>query len=316
MLHCSDKRDHIYAILGLPHVDVSTSSPLTIYFHKIQPDYKKTYYQLYFDLATAFVETGNLGALLPYVNHENNHPSGHVGELPSWVPDWSSSTKFTPSPGEEFELPQQNPVVDSTTRTLLVFGQTVDHVCYTTTECLQSDARISEIDREDFLCIAEFWSYITQEKVPDGANLAVEEARLAQALGNGVKHEILQKPDATAQMTARTRGMWSLKHMADKISQSSWLDRVYMVPMLNLIYADNVVQTWSCKKLMHTAGRHIGLGPATTQEGDIIVRVSGVAQPVVLRLQENCHNFIGCAWVPWLEQIEDRHGGLKAFELR
>ena len=84
-LQCSDKRDHIYAILGLLYSD--TNYPARA-FYRVQPYYEKTWQQLHFEVACMYINTENLDSLLAYVNHVGEPNKAGTG-LPTWIPVWS-----------------------------------------------------------------------------------------------------------------------------------------------------------------------------------------------------------------------------------
>lgn len=59
--NCSDPRDHIYAILGLPYEDSTYSKS---FFQSLVPDYTKSARQLFLDVAQFYVRHGKLETLL------------------------------------------------------------------------------------------------------------------------------------------------------------------------------------------------------------------------------------------------------------
>jgi hypothetical protein len=83
-LNASDERDMIYAPLGIA-TDRETL--------ELVPDYSKTLETIFKETACALLRTGRLEVLLSASLQEQ------VLQLPSWVPDWSSSFDELPSHG-------------------------------------------------------------------------------------------------------------------------------------------------------------------------------------------------------------------------
>lgn len=72
---CSDPRDHVYALLGMP----------AIYgVHNIMADYTKSPLDLFQDIAHLAIEWSNTLSILSYVQHEPDD----LETFPSWIPKW------------------------------------------------------------------------------------------------------------------------------------------------------------------------------------------------------------------------------------
>lgn len=88
--HCeaTDARDKVYAFLGL------SPKPLPM----LQADYSASVEDLYTDVATAILGSGDLEALsLLYfvqISDNNNGNTPQPAKLPSWVPDWRHKAKM------------------------------------------------------------------------------------------------------------------------------------------------------------------------------------------------------------------------------
>lgn len=87
-LEASDPKDLIFGILSL----ATDAKELGI-----QADYSKPCEQVYTEVATALIRSGNQSMILSCSQHPR-----HLSKLPSWVPDWSARILHTiSSPGQD-----------------------------------------------------------------------------------------------------------------------------------------------------------------------------------------------------------------------
>ena len=78
--NCSDPRDYIYALLN-----ITTDTKA-----RIVADYRKSVQEVFTEAARAMIlETGDLMAILPAGNNNNNRDRWHGA--PNWVPNWATS---------------------------------------------------------------------------------------------------------------------------------------------------------------------------------------------------------------------------------
>jgi hypothetical protein len=304
-LQCVDDRDHIYAILGLPY---SNRNPLTEKFRSIEPDYKITRDQLFINVACMFVGTHNIGPLLSHVNHRTKLKDT---TLPSWIPDWSCWDAHIPVFGRWTDLPHNEEASYLGDGSLRVWGVQIDTVSYAAKRSL--DGGHSHRNTEE---ITNFWNRTGPgQQQPSVTQPAHDEHQLVQALTNGVLEDRKDVDwsdlfvDLLANWEIPRNGTGTIQHLqpddlspasAGKYSSVGW----------------SICRTWASKKLFQTSGGLLGLGPAAMRQDDIVIRVSGVLQSVVLRREEGYYSFIGCAWLPGLGYCKATVDELTAFELR
>jgi hypothetical protein len=95
----TDPRDKVFALLGmLTDLERSTYLGLIDYSAPVEHVYQKTIEDILYD-------TGSLRFLSAVQPHASSHPSS-LGELKSWVPDWSRTSDVTPlALGQTFVRP-------------------------------------------------------------------------------------------------------------------------------------------------------------------------------------------------------------------
>lgn len=91
-MHCSNARNRIHAIRGLPY---DPEPKISRAICNIARDYTTSAGQLFLNVACLFVQYDEVTALLSLVNHPP-YRTNHTEDLPSWVPDWGYSVKFLP----------------------------------------------------------------------------------------------------------------------------------------------------------------------------------------------------------------------------
>lgn len=97
-LSCTDARDKIYAVLGLPyheHTGVRGADErqlLAGYIRGMEADYTSPIDEVFYQFAQYCVEGRHTEALLTKVCHGSALKEGTTMNLPSWVPDWSAPT--------------------------------------------------------------------------------------------------------------------------------------------------------------------------------------------------------------------------------
>jgi len=121
-LYMSDERDRVYAFLGL------ASCPAV----EIEPDYTRTFLEVYHDFACKYVSAARDIRLLNYISHSESTLSE---DFPSWVPRWNILDQSLPAPehGDSMTSASEltfTPVLLSKTE-LQVRGVIVDTVCET-----------------------------------------------------------------------------------------------------------------------------------------------------------------------------------------
>jgi hypothetical protein len=114
---CSDPRDRIFALLGL----VPGSEKLGIF-----PDYSKSVEDVFTEAAGKFITRSRSLRLLAYAASSSHSPL-----LPSWVPNWSSSTwqKCAPLDDSDWNASRGiHPCITIEERVLLINGKVIDFI--------------------------------------------------------------------------------------------------------------------------------------------------------------------------------------------
>lgn len=115
---CTDPRDRVYALLGLPSIDRDMPLP--------KPDYTKDFAEVYCETVKAIIQySADLSVLcVP------RGSSGVLSELPSWVPSWTETATETALFIHPREVWPKGPIIGAARETLpksqdFDFGQPV-----------------------------------------------------------------------------------------------------------------------------------------------------------------------------------------------
>ena len=307
-LRCSDKRDHIYAILGLPY---SNSNHLATRFQNIQPDYRKSWRQLAFEVACMYIETDNIDTLLSYVNHTDGREGCVLEELPSWIPDWSAAFDYMPTLDRYLNMPYKKPIINNDELRLTIFGTLVDSVLYTTRTGLGNykSPRYSTH-------ILGFWTYISTTHEQPYNTEQIEEMiscflQASPATGGDDRCAL----DFDHLMMALLPDWNTTDDGRDMIASLRPRVRIKETVKDHSNCIRPIHQSWSWRKLFQTSQGYIGLGPAAMQCGDIVVRLSGLSQSAIVRTRNQAYIFVGCAYIPRLESQKCSYDQLHAYEL-
>lgn len=328
---CTDERDRIYAILGL---HFNESDLLSQRIKNLQPDYTKEAVDLFLEVACLCIECGKLLELLKRVCHR---PDEDLLALrrPSWIPDWTRASASKPlfDTRTSYNLPGSLKVKQHT-HSLTLRGVQLSTI-------LSGSHRVLFTDNmeECMHTIATFWEQYVRsagsETECNGVNFQFLEAvslgtlnyrwcssdlELSRCLCNAIRWhdravDYIDRSSGTKEMIY---AFWisaqeEIKAIANGAGRRSHAAGA----------SDSAIFYWEGRKLFATVDGNYGLGPRALQEGDVLVAVSQVGLPIVIRRKGdgNGYHFVGTACIPEFDQVRvtqelERAGGeLEDFEL-
>ncbi|KAF2827644.1 HET-domain-containing protein [Ophiobolus disseminans] len=159
-LQCTDDRDRIYAVLGLPYVSRWNPDALTV-VKSIVPDYTKSVAEVYTDFASKCVERNLLHKLWMLVSHGATWDPADT-DIPSWVPDLSQPPLLFNStrnlqrdglPEHSGKIAELKPVLGESKCTVIVKGYVIGTITHVSEHCVGGDTL-----PQSLRSIAEFWS--------------------------------------------------------------------------------------------------------------------------------------------------------------
>ncbi|OQO07133.1 hypothetical protein B0A48_07701 [Cryoendolithus antarcticus] len=274
----SDPRDKVYAIVGL-------ADDRDKFIEMI--DYQKSVADVYLDVAEHYLTRG----VLDLLNFAGDYAWYNQRSLPSWVPDWSNSTKpFTfmtrPEIGHRVQL--SHPSLSADRRTLTVEALRVDNVSAggRRLPLSFSERQLSVIPMVYWL---SQWQYLAQRaaKHPTGEDMIEIFARTLIADS---------RPELDAKATLATfkahQALWRtvLDFSADRLTDSN---------VNSDIFAFHERMRWICRKrsFFVTPKGYMGLGPWLLRPGDEIWRFCGAQTPFALRRKGKQYELIGEVFV-------------------
>nr|OQO16477.1 hypothetical protein B0A51_13963 [Rachicladosporium sp. CCFEE 5018] len=294
----SDPRDKVYAIVGL-------SDDEDKFIEMI--DYKKSVADVYLDVAEYYLTHG----VLDLLNFAGDHAWYNERSLPSWVPDWSNSTKpFTfitrPKIGNSVQL--SHPLLSADRRKLTVEALRVDNVSAggRRLPLSFSERQLSVVPMVYWL---SQWQHLAQRaaKHPTGEEMIEIFARTLIADS---------RPELDAKATLATfkahQALWRtvLDFSADRLTDGN---------VDSDIFAFHERMRWICRKrsFFVTPKGYMGLGPWLLRPGDEIWRFCGAQTPFALRRKGKQYELIGEVFVYGLmgNQSPDDGEALQNIEL-
>ncbi|KAF2995799.1 hypothetical protein E8E13_000239 [Curvularia kusanoi] len=305
---CSDKRDHVYGLLGL--CKLSKDDELSFAIDEIVPDYSEnsTAEDLFIEVACLAIEYCQVVELL-----DQAEPlQGHTSELPSWVPDWSLSIArreglMIHNFNYDMAYSSSYAEVDRTSKALWITGIQLDNVRLVMSACLDPEDLPHSI-----ATISQFWSQIENTgHLMNYHGLAM--IRLVLQLPHAVRpgddwsrfagHLEGTEDGAESFITAASHIMndHEVIAMVQFLLQS--LDDIYST---HPEYFDNKPRSrrsqWKARKLFQTEYGELGIGPATLQPDDQLVLFHEGGKPFLAFVRENANGyiFVGLAYIPTL----------------
>ncbi|KAF5012854.1 hypothetical protein FDECE_1144 [Fusarium decemcellulare] len=291
-LQASDKRDYIYGYLGLG-VDVEQLD--------IQPDYSQPWPIIFQDVTEKKLEPGSLE-----FRGKNNMPNvlsvilascgtePHM-ELPSWVPDWSSTERVNSHPV----------VMESFLRLYRAAGASCYSHSPSSSESYGKTLRVYGVLHGSIESIGPLQE-ACQER-------ATGEPWYNEWLASAMKlaEEVSQGYDDYIEAVARTLVCdTSLAHGTTRVhpDQYSILKDVFTGIMKDPEHPPTPVGWPPCytemiirsneARVFNTSTKALGLGPLTIQTGDEVWIIIGVCVPMVLRKNgKGEHTIVGPAYV-------------------
>ncbi|KAF2247431.1 HET-domain-containing protein [Trematosphaeria pertusa] len=298
-LKCSDDRDRVYALLGLPTLGLGRSP--------IEPDYTQSVSDLYYEIACRAMASGGLWTLLCLTDHGSSAEEW-PSELPSWIPDWRRPNILScPSQVGQGQLPS---FVDASTRSLHIEGFCLDTVTSVSSPCFQA-----ETDMVDVVSISRFWCSVIEpmlkEDVLSAGTLPLYAFCDAVMSGDNLNWERCSHGlDATlkfydyCQSSRWAAGMGKSTRTVDKMLRSI-RSKVCVVDSGRSGHASIAFSKFlRGRKLFATHKSFIGLGPEALRAGDCVAFLGEVDTPFILRRQGEFYRFIGAAFISQLANGE------------
>ncbi|KAF2461213.1 hypothetical protein BDY21DRAFT_334665 [Lineolata rhizophorae] len=295
----TDPRDRVYALLGVVHPEDAAA---------MRPDYSIDPKELYKRVALYLIEDRKSLDVLGYVGFR-----GTLHGLPSWIPDWSAVV-----PEEYMALADVShgaywldqhkhpPVIDEIGYNSLVLeGKRIDAVMITGKE--MGTSPIGHDNSEASLSVYKDWESLALSldcypANPDGDDVinAYWKTLIAGATENN------EEVDADY---GRHFINWYAKFGAGLLDTSG-------VPRIDsevtneegvLIYGGCVFDATVGRRLALTNKGFLGLFPAGSKDGDVIVLLSGAKFPSVVRLLSDGHLLLGECYVhgAWPDELMD-----------
>ena len=342
-MKCSDDRDRLYAILGLPYSKVWSSEALCV-TKSIRPDYEKSVNAVYHDFAISCIKNRLLHKLWLFTSHHApwNPPNS---ELPSWAPDFAQAalpfrttrsmvyvTEQRDDLPKPFWIQPELDELDSTGRTLLVAGYAIGSVTCVESRCIGGDSPMQS------LCnIASFWlhNFKSSESADTGlrkffrgahlgraSQAQKQECRLIEVLlacalplqGDMSKAASIVEPlfNYRAVRAMACSGSHSCRKVMDTLYQSFYSvhshqlhrDQRSSEPMGVMDAYEHVRPVWQCHKLYRISDDKFGLGPVAMQRGDIVALIGGAKHPVILRPHNDHYFLVGNTHVSGIKDWE------------
>lgn len=277
---CTDPRDRVYGLLGLPSIDAEPQDGLLF----TEPNYNETEVDVYRKVAHRILETDQSLRLLCHVQHGTEVIKD---ECPTWVPRWDKVFTHTiaPSDPEVFHTAAKDLQMERKETedpdTLIVRGV---KACSVST--------VLPIMTADYLTSGKLIEDIRQS---ESAAILSDPSLLSRTLTGGkewygmfVESERKHTADFAACLTSVTAEPLedSLKELAAEGD-----------PLRFLEAASNACQE---RRLFQTVDGHLGLGPAAMKAGDMVCVLFGSTVPFILRevaSETTCFQVVGECYV-------------------
>lgn len=338
-MKCSDDRDRLYAILGLPY-STTWSPEAARVIATIRPDYTKSATEIYYDFAVACITNRLSHKLWLFTNHHVAWDPLH-SDLPSWAPDLAHATLPFKTPRSMPDDIEQRDVMyrsssiqprldegDATGRTLVVTGRILGYVFYVESQCIGGGSPMQSIHN-----IASFWMSCVWgfRRFPLWPRLRARK-RDYSFLKTLISCALPFEDDMTyaapiveslfdweAVSTRFLTGHSAAKKSMNRLRQSFFSVHPRQSQKLQgstakLSLADayeHVRPVWQCHRLYTTQYGEIGLGPVAMKEFDFVAIISGTKHPVILRPHDGCYFLVGNTYVSGTSDWECEKKGKK-----
>lgn len=303
-LRCSDARDRVYAFLGSPTAQVGPENGPVV-----EPDYDKSYLEVYLEVARQWLKHTRDLCLLSAVEHT---AETFKSDFPSWVPRWDgfvvkdhfglygygfdaskgtnqAAVNFTPSAG----LRVRGLIVDSVhfrSKILPVeppkpFAALWSHLSESTKSFFLTTWRYrSESTKAVFVVIWRYLSDPTTKFPYNDVEPLLAFARTLCAKKNDEDHPKFTADEASF-------GLWLCR-------KSSCFKGVHVAALEESARGGDIAafmsdaMIWSPnRRFIITNNGYYGLAPQTTKEEDVCCIIYGMCVPIILRKTEKEHHY-------------------------
>ena len=304
----SNARDKVYALLRLAQdfrdiVSATSTNPIPI-------DYAKSVEEVYHDVARFLLTSTQRLDFLSHCRLKRN-----LASLPSWIPDWSDTAKVPhPLIGPYSTTGTSSAIAHITAHRLNAQALLFDCVQTTSDLCTATDFSHSSLSptfrrwkalaldhrpqtaRADEGLQPQHQQECEQEKEHEQER---EQAFLRTLLADRVRNTRLDR--TTLSSTIAAYRIWAARAPPTDSGLASGLRVHDVLETLDFSYA---LQRACLGRRFFVSGQGaLGLGPAETEAGDVLVAVRGVRVPVVVRMGEGLGEegvLVGEWWVACL----------------
>ncbi|KAK1758910.1 heterokaryon incompatibility protein-domain-containing protein [Echria macrotheca] len=285
----SDPRDHIFAVLGLIKTDEGANA-----VDVITPDYAKTVWQVYCEMAKFAVESDRNLEILYFRNHIRG-PG-----LPSWLPDFSKrSDRFPPNapdhwhkwsptnyrPGISYIDSGHFPRVSDDLKSLTAHGRIVSRV--------HRILNLTGIRVDPLEVFSRIRSFALPGKLPSywGSPelFYFKDALWRTLLGNRSEENTMPCPGSYR----NTFDQLMMDTVGDQ-SEPSIEVQIFLRAVCNAV---SFSETGPHRCLFMMADNRFGLGTPECREGDLICVVHCYSMPIILRPVGNHFEYVGDCYV-------------------
>jgi hypothetical protein len=322
-LKCTDERDRIYAILGLPY-DKQLHSDLVIHLRSIEPDYSRSIGHTVLEHARAFVRCSRTCLLLAQVCHGASLGT-RKRDRPSWIPDLSNMIGEDYSPLEVHSTGLQafvKPPMQFWDRMIGVDTLSMTGWNITDEVCVLGPVMDPEAAGSGLEDIATFWRDHVHPNDRDRGDLPVglQDQLFLQVLSCSTWDQNLSV-DWKALHAALFSTLRSLKTtvMSDRVTtmlQSLEASATSRKGYLKIRRWRKPHCFWKQRRLVKTRIGIVGLAPLAAESGDTVVFFPHFDQPLVLRKQHHYYHFVGVVFMPTIPHWFFTGKGYRTFELR
>ena len=305
----SDKRDKIYAVLGLA-VDAHEIMP--------KPDYDITPAQTYKTLIKSYILVKNDLEIICYAGKPMRD-----NQLPTWTPDWSNDTfanSFSTSTAHRECIPSFyragsvldiRPSFSSDLTRMVVYGYAFDEVLSITNgmtpeyhEFNQTSSCRSAYEDDGKVFEALCSSLFAQAKHLGRTDLKIYQQKLVEICRQifpAREKTIIKDPvsdwyeeNKQFQIQGRTVENWVAEQPKSFHDSPITIKSSYDEPDP---FRQSFRKTTFCRRIFTTEKGYIGVGPADACQGDILCILPGCSVPLVLRRRQWHHELIGDCYV-------------------
>lgn len=316
-LQATNPRDHVYAVLGSPYTRQPNKSVAgTLNCRNgfmLEPDYEKSYLDVYRDFSIQYLKQIHDMSLLMYVEHS---AKSLASNLPSWVPQWNQ-TPSNPLPIHIHDLRRDRSMMNTTlvdNGILSCRAVTIGQIQFSSPSLLppESQDAISPDTEKTFNQFNELWKRIH------------ELFATRRQFWSDIKDSELLRQFATVLLCGREQAMERRLLQAHRtayclrLHQRTRAGEVEVEEMARVakhgdakFFDDFSAQFYTNRKFAacYEAGREFfALVPELTEPGDVVCQILGGAHHFVLRktTKEGHYKIIGGAHVKKLREPKER----------